>query len=96
MTGVIRSYLCEGMNLPLVIMERKKEIPEIVTQVGGRIQAIIKEKGLKVRHVAADSDLDIEALRRYMAGKQIMGIDKLYRIAQALGAEIGELFKDVT
>lgn len=93
MTGIIRSYLCEGMNLPLVIMERKKEIPEIVIQVGRKIQTIIKEKGLKVRVVAHDADLDIEALRRYMAGKQIMGIDKIYRIAQALGVEIGELFQ---
>jgi transcriptional regulator with XRE-family HTH domain len=73
-------------------MTRKKEIPEIVVQVGGRIKAIIKEKELKVRIVAHDSDLDIEAFRRYMAGKQIMGIDKLFKIAQALGVDVGELF----
>lgn len=74
-------------------MERKKEIPEIVVQVGENIKAIIKKKGLKVRNVSHDADLDIEALRRYMASKQIMGIDKAHRIAQALGVEIGELFK---
>lgn len=74
-------------------MERKKEIPPIVFQVGDKIKDIINKKGLKVRVVAHDSDLDIDVLRRYMAGKQIMGIDKLYRIAQALGVEIGELFE---
>ncbi|MGQ2984883.1 helix-turn-helix domain-containing protein [Flavobacterium sp.] len=73
-------------------MERKKEIPEIVFQVGEKIKSIINEKGLKVRVVAHDSDLDIDVLRRYMSGKQIMGIDKLYRISGALGIEVGELF----
>jgi len=74
-------------------MERKKEIPPIVAQVGARIQEIITEKGLKARVVAHNSDLDDEALRRYMKGKQIMGIDKIYRIANALEVEISELFK---
>ena len=74
-------------------MARKKEVPEIIVHVGKRIKETIQEKGLKVRHVAADADLDVEALRRYMAGKQIMGIDKLISITDALGIEVGELFK---
>lgn len=74
---------------------RKKEIPQSVVDVGNNIRAIIKEKGLKVRHVAHDADLDIEALRRYMAGKQIMGIDKLLLISRALGVEISELFNEL-
>lgn len=74
---------------------RKKEIPQSVKDVGANIKAIIKEKNLKVRHVAHDADLDIEALRRYMAGKQIMGIDKLFLIAKALGVEISELYREV-
>jgi transcriptional regulator with XRE-family HTH domain len=45
--------------------------------------------------VAHDSDLDIEALRRYMLGKQIMGIDKLMRISKALNVEISELFRKI-
>lgn len=72
---------------------RKKEIPQSVKDVGLNIRAIIKEKNLKVRHVAHDADLDIEALRRYMAGKQIMGIDKIVLIAFALDVDISELFK---
>ncbi|PBI91658.1 Helix-turn-helix domain protein [Flavobacterium sp. ACN2] len=72
---------------------RKKEVPESVKIVGNNINEIIKEKKLKVRHVASDSDLDIEALRRYMLGKQIMGIDKVIRISKALGVEISELFQ---
>ena len=74
-------------------MARKKEIPEVIIHVGKRIKEVIQEKGLKVRHVAADADLDVEALRRYMAGKQVMGIDKLVMIANALGIDVGELFK---
>ena len=72
---------------------RKTEVPESVKIVGNNINDIIKEKKLKVRHVANDSDLDIEALRRYMLGKQIMGIDKIIRISKALGVEISELFQ---
>lgn len=74
---------------------RKKEIPESVKIIGLNIKSIIKEKNLKVRHVAHDSDLDIEALRRYMLGKQIMGIDKLVCISKALDVEINELFKNI-
>ncbi|MEZ0182542.1 helix-turn-helix domain-containing protein [Flavobacterium oncorhynchi] len=74
---------------------RKTEVPESVKIVGNNIKEIIKEQDLKVRHVAHDSDLDIEALRRYMLGKQIMGIDKLIRIAKALNVEIAELFRKI-
>ena len=74
---------------------RKTEIPESVKIIGSNIKIIIKEKNLKVRYVAHDSDLDIEALRRYMLGKQIMGIDKLVRISIALNVEISELFKNI-
>lgn len=73
--------------------ERKKEVPEIVIHVGKRISEIMKEKKLLARNVSADCGWDVEALRRYMAGKQIMGIDKLASIANALGVEVGELFK---
>lgn len=74
---------------------RKKEIPQSVIDVGNNIKAIIKEKKLKVRHVAHDADLDIEALRRYMGGKQIMGIDKAIMIAKALGiTDYNQLFKE--
>lgn len=73
--------------------ERKKEIPAEVIQVGHNIARIIKDKNLKLRVVAHDSDLDIEALRRYMKGSVIMGIDKALNISKALDVEISELFK---
>lgn len=71
---------------------RIKEIPESVKTVGANIERIRKEKSKKVRHVANDADMDIEALRRYIAAKQIMGIDKAVKIAKALDVEVGELF----
>lgn len=73
-------------------MMRIKEIPESVKTVGANIERIRKEKSKKVRHVANDADMDIEALRRYIAAKQIMGIDKAVKIAKALDVEVGELF----
>ncbi|MGV3698166.1 helix-turn-helix domain-containing protein [Flavobacterium sp.] len=72
---------------------RKKEIPDSVVTVGANIERLRKEKGKKVRHVAHDADMDIEALRRYIAAKQIMGIDKAVKIAKALEVEVSELFK---
>lgn len=74
---------------------RKKEIPHSVIIVGENIKRIIKEKNLKVRYVAHDADLDIEALRRYMTGKQIMGIDKIIRISKALNVSISEIFESI-
>ena len=74
---------------------RKTDIPESVKVVGANIKRVIKEKNLKVRHVAHDSDLDIENFRKYMAGSQIMGIDKIVRIAKALDIEISLLFNDI-
>lgn len=75
--------------------ERKKEIPNEVITVGQNIARIIKEKDLKLRVVAHDSDLDIEALRRYIKGSVIMGIDKALNIAKALKVEVSDLFKGV-
>ncbi len=74
---------------------RKTEIPESVKTIGTNITAIIKQKDKKVRHVAHDADMDIEALRRYMAGKQIMGVDKCVRIAKALEVEVSALFDGI-
>lgn len=74
-------------------MERQRPIPEIVIKVGANISALIKQKGLLHQDIADAANLDVEALRRYMKGKQIMGIDKLYRIAEALDVEIGSLYK---
>jgi transcriptional regulator with XRE-family HTH domain len=74
-------------------MVRTKEIPPIITQLGERIAAIIKQKDLKVRNIAHECDMDDSTLRRYIKGTQIMGADKLYQIAKALDVEIGELFK---
>ena len=74
---------------------RKSEIPESVKVIGANINAIIKEKNLKVRHVAHDADLDIENFRKYMSGSQIMGIDKLVRIGKALKVDISKIFEGV-
>lgn len=74
---------------------RKTEIPDSVKTIGANITAIIKQKDMKVRHVAHDADMDIEALRRYMAGKQVMGVDKCVRIAKALDVEVAALFVGV-
>ena len=52
-------------------------------------------KGLKLRHVAHDSDLDVENLRKYIKGKQEMKISTMIKIARALEVEIGELFEGI-
>lgn len=72
--------------------ERKSEVPIEIITVGKNIKEIIAKKQMKVRIVAHDSDLDIESLRRYMTGKNIMGIDKIIKIAKALEVDISELF----
>lgn len=96
MTGFIRSciYDCLFINTNNQSTKRKW-VEKLIKIVGNNIKQIIKEKNLIVRHIAHDADLDIEALRRYMLGKQIMGIDKLIRISKALNVEISELFREI-
>lgn len=72
---------------------RKKPIPDSVVIIGNNIKAIIVQKELKIRHVAHDADMDVEALRRYINGKQVMGVDKIIAIAKALSADLMLLFK---
>jgi len=74
---------------------RKSEIPVEVIDFGIRISEIIKEKGLKVKHVAHDSDLDVENLRKYIKGKQEMKISTMLKIARALDVEVGVLFEGI-
>ena len=72
---------------------KKKEMSPIVIEVGKRISAIIRQKGLKQRDVAYEAELDVENLRKYMKGRQEMKISTLYRIVTALRVEISDLFK---
>lgn len=75
--------------------ERKTEIPQSVSTIGNNIKNIIISKDLKTRHIAERADIDVETFRRYISGRsQIMGIDKLVRIAKALElSDYNELFK---
>jgi transcriptional regulator with XRE-family HTH domain len=71
---------------------RKKEIPDIVVQIGVKIGDIIAQKKLRQRDVAHDAGLDVENLRKYIKGKQEMKISTMIRIIDALGISITELF----
>lgn len=71
---------------------RKSEIPAEVIDFGLRISEIIREKGLKLRHVAHDSDLDVENLRKYIKGRQEMKISTMLKIARALEVDVADLF----
>lgn len=83
------------MYFSLMKRERKNEIPEVVVKLGIRIKDIIDEKKLKQREVAHDAGLDVENLRKYIKGIQEMKISTVFRIADALGVNINELFQDV-
>ena len=75
--------------------ERKKSIPESVKLLGNNIARIIEEKGLLRRTVAHDADLDVENLRKYISGKQIMGVHILFRLAKALDVSVEELCREI-
>lgn len=70
-------------------------MPQVVLDLGKRIETIIKQKGLKQRDVAYEAELDVENLRKYIKGKQEMKISTLMKIAHSLGIEVGDLFKKV-
>jgi transcriptional regulator with XRE-family HTH domain len=74
---------------------RKSEMKQEIFLLGNRIEAIIKEKGLKTREVAHDADMDVENLRKYIKGKQEMKVGTMLKIAFALNVEATELIKDL-
>jgi transcriptional regulator with XRE-family HTH domain len=74
---------------------RKSEIPEVVTQLGIKIKKIIEENQLKQREVAHDAGMDVENLRKYIKGSQEMKISTLFKIAQSLKINPGDLIKDL-
>jgi transcriptional regulator with XRE-family HTH domain len=72
---------------------QRKELPQVVYDVGKRIETIIKQKGLKRREVAYEANMDVENLRKYIRGRQEMKISTLVKITQALKVDVAELFK---
>lgn len=67
-------------------------MPIEIIHLGERISLIIKQKGLKVRHVAHDADLDVENLRKYLKGKQEMKVGTMLKIVRSLGVKVKDLF----
>lgn len=72
---------------------KKKEFPQVVYDVGKRIEAIMKQKNFKRRDVAYEANMDVENLRKYIRGRQEMKISTLLKIALALKVDVAELFK---
>lgn len=71
---------------------RKTEMPDEIIQLGKRIELLIRKRGLKVREVAHDADMDVENLRKYIKGRQEMKVSTMLKIAKALGVDVAELF----
>jgi transcriptional regulator with XRE-family HTH domain len=74
---------------------RKSEVPEVVIQLGIKIKSIIQDNKLKQREVAHDAEMDVESLRKYIKGSQEMKISTLFKIAQSLKINPGDLIKDL-
>lgn len=70
---------------------RKSEISPEIKLLGLRIKEIIREKKLKTREVAHDSDLDVENLRKYLNGRQEMKITTMLKIVKTLGVTPNDL-----
>jgi transcriptional regulator with XRE-family HTH domain len=71
---------------------RKSEMDQEILLLGQRILEIIKEKDLKTREVAHDTDMDVENLRKYIKGKQEMKVSTMLKTTKSLGITVSELF----
>lgn len=71
---------------------RKTPVSFEIISLGMRIEEIIKNKGLKIREVAHDADLDVENLRKYIKAKQEMKVSTMLKIAKALDVNVSDLF----
>ena len=72
---------------------KRQDFPKVVTALGERLKQLRKDKKLLQRNLAHDAGMDVENYRKYEAGKQEMRVSTLVRLAEALGVEVGELFK---
>lgn len=63
--------------------------------IGNRIREVRKEKGYSQEELAARADLDRTYMTSVECGKRNISIVNLYRIAQALGITLEELFREI-
>ncbi len=63
--------------------------------IGNRIREVRKEKGYSQEELAARADLDRTYMTSVECGKRNISIVNLYRIAQALGITLEELFRGI-
>ena len=63
--------------------------------IGNRIREVRKEKGYSQEELAARADLDRTYMTSVECGKRNISIANLYRIAQALGITLEELFRGI-
>lgn len=72
---------------------RKKELPQEVIDFGLRVREVMEEKDMKITELAFRSGLETENLRKYLNARQEPKISIAIRIANGLGVQAGELFK---
>ena len=63
--------------------------------IGNRIREVRKEKGYSQEELAARAELDRTYMTSVECGKRNISIVNLYRIAQALGITLEELFRGI-
>ena len=74
---------------------RKSEMDQEILLLFKRILEIIKEKNLKTREIAHDTDMDVENLRKYIKGKQEMKVSTMLKITKSSGITVSELFNQL-
>lgn len=63
--------------------------------IGSRIAELRKAQSLSVDGLAYKSGIDSSNIRAYEAGREMMNIRSLVRIAASLGVDAGTLLKDI-
>ncbi len=71
---------------------RKKVVPN--KEIGARIRAARKEKGLTQMQLAEKVGVSFQQIQKYETGKDRIFVERLQQIAQALEVPISYFFKD--
>ena len=69
-----------------------EDVDAVYRELGGRIAALRKAKGLTQERLAEQVDLNASYLARIEAGARRATLETLLRIAGALGTRIGDFF----
>lgn len=91
MRTFLKKFILWFVRIDYKLITREK----LAKEIGKRIKEIRKKKGISLKHFELhENSLSRGRMSEYESGKRLPPLDKIYKIAEVLGAKISEIIKD--